>query len=65
MCSRLGCQDFSVPPHVQEHIDLIKQTVRFNPHAAAPLRRKRAINHPVSTLRTNGVKVTKQAQCCM
>jgi tripeptidyl-peptidase-1 len=61
MCSLIGCQDYSVPAHIQEHIDLIKPTIQFNPHAAAPRGKKRAVNHPVSTLKTNGVKVNKQA----
>jgi tripeptidyl-peptidase-1 len=59
--SQIGCQDYSVPAHVQEHIDLIKPTVQFNPHAAAPRGKKRAINRPSTTLKTNGVKVTKPA----
>jgi tripeptidyl-peptidase-1 len=32
----LGCHNYSVPAHVQEHIDLIRPTVQFN-HRPSPL----------------------------
>ncbi|KAJ7480634.1 subtilisin-like protein [Mycena latifolia] len=58
---QFGCHNYSVPAHVQEHVDLIKPTVQFNPHAVVPRLKKRAVNHPVSNLKTNGVKVNKDA----
>ncbi|KAJ7659862.1 subtilisin-like protein [Mycena rosella] len=55
---QFGCQDYSIPAHIQEHIDLIKPTVQFNPHAVAPRLRKRAVNHLNTNikLKTTGVK---------
>ncbi|KIK06226.1 hypothetical protein K443DRAFT_3277 [Laccaria amethystina LaAM-08-1] len=32
---QFGCQNYSVPDHIQPHIDLIKPTVRFN-HRPSP-----------------------------
>ncbi|KJA23288.1 hypothetical protein HYPSUDRAFT_201573 [Hypholoma sublateritium FD-334 SS-4] len=38
---QLGCHNYSVPAHVQGHIDLIKPTVQFNHRAGANLERRR------------------------
>ncbi|KAJ6555036.1 subtilisin-like protein [Mycena vulgaris] len=58
---QFGCHNYSVPTHVREHIDLIKPTVQFNPHVAAPRLKKRALKQPNTNLKTNGVKVNKAA----
>ncbi|KAJ7149241.1 subtilisin-like protein [Mycena crocata] len=59
---QFGCHNYSVPAHLQEHIDLIKPTIQFNPHVTAPRLNKRALpKQPISTLKTNGIKVNKES----
>ncbi|KAJ7119731.1 subtilisin-like protein [Mycena epipterygia] len=63
---QFGCHDYSVPAHIQEHIDLIKPTIQFNHRVAAPKSKKRSINHPSTNVKTNGVHVntkTSLATC--
>lgn len=36
-----GCHNYSVPAHVQRHVDLIKPTVHFNHRAGADFERRR------------------------
>ncbi|KAJ7200325.1 subtilisin-like protein, partial [Mycena pura] len=59
--AQLGCHSYSVPAHVQEHVDLIKPTIQFNHHVRSPKFGKRS-STPLSTnikstIKTNGVKV--------
>ncbi|KAF8194430.1 subtilisin-like protein [Mycena galopus ATCC 62051] len=58
---QFGCHSYSVPAHVQEHIDLIKPTVQFN-HRAPPTPRsnRKRSTPPVTTLKTTGVKVHQE-----
>ncbi|KAJ7200324.1 subtilisin-like protein [Mycena pura] len=58
---QFGCHSYSVPAHVQEHVDLIKPTIQFNHHVRSPKFGKRSITplstNIKSTIKTNGVKV--------
>lgn len=56
---QFGCHNYSVPVHVQEHVDLIKPTVQFNPHPVEHPLKKRAVSRPFTNVKTNGVKVQK------
>lgn len=67
---RAGCESYSVPEHVREHIDLIKPTVHFN-HAPVlpptPSKTKRglvSLGKPSMDPgpKTNGKKVTTVPQ---
>jgi len=58
---QFGCQDYSVPANIREHIDLIKPTVQFNHRVAAPRLKKRSGTHIGTTLKTTGVLGNKQA----
>ncbi|KAJ6527095.1 subtilisin-like protein [Mycena capillaripes] len=57
---QFGCHNYSVPAHVREHVDLIKPTVQFNHRIPAP-RLKKRVTPPSTNLKTNGVKVNKEA----
>ncbi|KDQ49908.1 hypothetical protein JAAARDRAFT_63466 [Jaapia argillacea MUCL 33604] len=58
---QIGCDSYSVPEHVREHIDLIKPTVHFN-HRAAPTEpsRKRSTSGLGKPTSKNGPKTTGQ-----
>ncbi|KAG6829789.1 hypothetical protein H0H92_003444 [Tricholoma furcatifolium] len=41
---QIGCASYSVPAHVQPHVDIIKPTVHFNHRPVAKRRNKRGMN---------------------
>ncbi|KAF7357282.1 Serine protease S53 [Mycena sanguinolenta] len=59
---QFGCHEYSVPADLAKHIDLIKPTVQFN-HRARPApglnKRSTTTTGLSTTIKTNGVKVTK------
>ncbi|EIN08407.1 subtilisin-like protein [Punctularia strigosozonata HHB-11173 SS5] len=65
---QIGCHSYSVPAHIQEHVDLIKPTVHFTHHIPeSPSKRKRELKKrfggigapsPETGPKTNGVAVT-------
>lgn len=65
-----GCDSYSVPEHVREHIDLIKPTVHFNHILANPstlnLAKRGLVNLGMPSMdpgpKTNGKKVTTVPQ---
>jgi tripeptidyl-peptidase I len=65
---QIGCHSYSVPAHVQEHVDLIKPTVHFTHHVPeSPAKKKRELKKrfggigapsPDTGPKTNGAAVT-------
>ena len=45
-----GCHNYSVPAHVQRHVDLIKPTVHFNHAAGADLARRKLDSEPLTDI---------------
>ncbi|PPQ72853.1 hypothetical protein CVT24_001181 [Panaeolus cyanescens] len=57
---QIGCHNYSVPAHVQPHIDFIKPTVQFNHRAGPNMKQRRStpINTDLDGLRMADVDVT-------
>ncbi|KAJ7162822.1 subtilisin-like protein [Mycena filopes] len=52
---QFGCQNYSLPLHVREHVDIIKPTVEFNHHIPTTRlkRRKDPLTPPATNVKTN------------
>ncbi|KAJ7258798.1 subtilisin-like protein [Mycena haematopus] len=59
---QFGCHEYSIPAHVQKHIDLIKPTVQFNHRALRTPSLKKRKTSPSTNLKTNGVEVNQNQE---